>query len=70
MCFLTVLILFLFSVIVYPIKTVFSKGCPTIVIKESCLKILKPATPTQTETAELTEYEESRLNDGTSITNC
>ena len=39
----------MFLVIVYPIKTVFSNGCSTIVIKDSCSKILTPAPPSGTQ---------------------
>lgn len=50
------------AVIIYPIKTVFSSNCPTIVIKEANSS-KAPPTPSATS-SELTEDEKAKLDEG------
>ena len=58
--------LFMIAVIIYPIKTVCSSKCPTIVIKELTGTTLSPtsAPSTSTSTCNLTEEEKTQLNEG------
>jgi len=53
-------------VIIYPIKTVFSSNCPTIVIKQAGTTLSPTLEPsTSTSKCTLNEDERTQLNEGT-----